>query len=412
MTQPPEYDLKETVNSTSISTSKSGISPTLVLPLIVLIVAILAALAWWFLSRSTTTTTLPVDTTSPVTTTTTAPPTDMATMPADSMGTNGDMPVNPDNASSVMTAAEIGGINPREPLHALSGTNPFNPLKGKEIKTQAIGNTSSNSATTTPKNFNTADSAAYDQPQVTISEPRSSLASVQSAMNTGLNNSNSGLATARRGINHVNNNVTREQSMTWNTTNNNDTSGTQTTTNNAYHSNSNIGEHIVQSSDNSHYVQSQDSANQTTTASNMDNKVSEGKAQPVRAPLVGMTRPQKISVPDSIKSPSSVAASSATLPNPSIPTALDSMPAPMTTTPTEPAPKTTPITQYLEQHQATLSGVVIGTTNTAIFKTKHGFVIVAENQKIPKTNIVVRDIQTQGVTLMEPHQTMALKLTK
>lgn len=417
MTQPPEYDLKETVNSTSINTPKSGVPSALVIPLIVLIVAVLAALAWWFFTRPTTAT-VPVDTTAPVTTTTpsnttTPTPTDPNTIPAGGTDANGDIAANPDGTSSVVATEDVGGINPQEPLQALSGTNPFNPLKGRGVKTQAIANTTDSTSSNSFNNNaastdnNAAGYTSYEQPRVTISEPRSSSAAVQSAMD-GTSNT-SGLAAARRGINRVNNNVStvKEQSSTWNTTNNSytTTGNTNTTnnTNNTHQSNSSVSNHAAQGNGYSG----------KTTANNAD----ERKPKPApRPPLVGMTRPQAVSVPSGIKSTGSVAASSATLPNPGVPAALESMPTPIVTTPTqtvEPAPKAAaPIAQYLEQHQATLSGVVIGATKTAIFKTKHGFVVVAENQKIPETSIVVRDIHTQGVTLVEPHQTMALKINK
>ena len=76
----------------------------------------------------------------------------------------------------------------------------------------------------------------------------------------------------------------------------------------------------------------------------------------------------------------------------------------------------TALDRLLAQGQVALSSVVLGPTNTAVFRTPQGFVVVEQGQTIPglggenATPVVLQNVDTDAVTLSLGDTVKSLKL--
>lgn len=59
----------------------------------------------------------------------------------------------------------------------------------------------------------------------------------------------------------------------------------------------------------------------------------------------------------------------------------------------------TKLETYITNNEMALNGVVLGTINTAIFRSKGGFVVLTSGQKIPDTEILVKEVTATTATL-------------
>ncbi len=71
-----------------------------------------------------------------------------------------------------------------------------------------------------------------------------------------------------------------------------------------------------------------------------------------------------------------------------------------------------PLSAYIAGRDLSYNAVVLGPVNTGIFQTKSGYVVVSIGQKLPDSNIVVRDITASAVTLALGNSQKTLELDK
>lgn len=80
---------------------------------------------------------------------------------------------------------------------------------------------------------------------------------------------------------------------------------------------------------------------------------------------------------------------------------------------TAPAPVAPdPLGDYIAQRDLSYNAVVLGPVNTGIFQTKGGYVVVSIGQKLPDSDIVVKDITASAVTLALGDSQKILELDK
>lgn len=125
----------------------------------------------------------------------------------------------------------------------------------------------------------------------------------------------------------------------------------------------------------------------------------------MKPPVVGMNAPGN----NTTTQPSSkTTTSTPTTPNtkPQVISELSQMPE-KTKQPTGP----TKLETYITSNEMALNGVVLGTINTAIFRSKGGFVVLTSGQKIPDTEILVKEVTATTATLELATDTEPLKET-
>ncbi|MFC4637553.1 hypothetical protein [Deinococcus hohokamensis] len=79
-------------------------------------------------------------------------------------------------------------------------------------------------------------------------------------------------------------------------------------------------------------------------------------------------------------------------------------------TPAASAPS--PLDQLVQAQDLAFNAVVLGPVNTAIFRSRSGFVVVSVGQKLPDTNVTVRDVTATSATLALGNETKTLELDK
>ena len=80
-----------------------------------------------------------------------------------------------------------------------------------------------------------------------------------------------------------------------------------------------------------------------------------------------------------------------------------------------PAPVATALDRLLAPGQVTLSSVVLGPTNTAVFRTPQGFVVVEQGQAVPGLNldgtpVLLQEVKADAVVLAASNLVTSVKL--
>lgn len=128
---------------------------------------------------------------------------------------------------------------------------------------------------------------------------------------------------------------------------------------------------------------------------------------PVKPPVTGMNAPGNNTASSTGQKPSQTSSKLNTPNNkPQVISELSQAPA----TPKAPAGPTK-LESYITNNEIALNGVVLGTVNTAIFRSKEGFVVLASGQKIPETEILVKKVTATTATLELATETEALEKT-
>ncbi len=73
---------------------------------------------------------------------------------------------------------------------------------------------------------------------------------------------------------------------------------------------------------------------------------------------------------------------------------------------------TTPIDTVISEHQLVFDAVVLGPSNTAVFRSNQGYVVVTVGQPIPNTNLVLQAVTATSATLAAGDTTKTLQLDK
>lgn len=134
---------------------------------------------------------------------------------------------------------------------------------------------------------------------------------------------------------------------------------------------------------------------------------------PVRPPLAGM------SVPRSSIDLTGTLASTPSEKGSSTETSVTALPAPGTPQPITQlgadSAETTPVNaleQLIHNRQLSLNATVLGPVNTAILRSRDGFLVVSVGQALPDTKVVVRDVTASSITLALDNDTKTLELDK
>lgn len=150
---------------------------------------------------------------------------------------------------------------------------------------------------------------------------------------------------------------------------------------------------------------------------------STATAAPVRPPLAGMSVPQSsidltgtLASPSAEKGNSAATAGASSAPVTSLP--VPSTPQPITRLGVEgdeasaSAEPASVLDQLIQNRQLSLSGTVLGPVNTAILRSRDGFLVMAVGQTLPDTKVVVRDVTASSITLALDNDTKILELDK
>ncbi|GGM10710.1 hypothetical protein [Deinococcus aerophilus] len=76
------------------------------------------------------------------------------------------------------------------------------------------------------------------------------------------------------------------------------------------------------------------------------------------------------------------------------------------------APAANPLEQYLQAHDLAFDAAVLGPVNTAIFRSKDGFVVVAVGQTLPDSQVTVKEVSTNSAVLALGNDLKTLALDK
>lgn len=473
MTQPPEYDLNETViKETVVKPAPGAMSPTTRLMLIALGALALAGLAWWLFQRAqpapVAVTPPPVTntgTTPPVSTdpnATTPNPVNTGTTPDAAgntgMGTDGGVTdPNGGTPDPTVVAAVPEGINPDQPLQSPGNVNPFKPNQIQQDPNAAAaapvapagmdnGGNGMGQSMTAP-----SVSAPPVAPQVTITPPTRSQAEINAALSgsgstpdttasAGTTTSGSGTgsgktrATTSAGRNTAGTTTTTTPDGMKVTTNNGGmsvtfdasgvnvgngrgTSGTGTA--------NNSGTRGTGSTASAGRGTSTGGSRGTGTAGTGTTTTTR-PAAPVRPPVVGVAVPTTVG---STAAPAGVAsgttttsanagAATARLPEPTVPEVLASTGGQSadaaTATPAPVNADLATLENYISSNQVVLTGIVRGKVDTAVFRTNKGFVIGTIGQAISDTQVQVQSVSkdNSSVTLAVGKETKTLPLNK
>lgn len=137
---------------------------------------------------------------------------------------------------------------------------------------------------------------------------------------------------------------------------------------------------------------------------------------PVRVPVPTLTAPVVATLP-SAPSEATEDETTATV-NPDVPAVIAELetpevPAEPTSTATTPTPAApNPLETYVAAQGLTYNAVVLGPVNTGIFQTKSGYVVVSLGEKLPDSDIVLKDVSATTVTLTLGDQQKTLELDK
>ena len=88
------------------------------------------------------------------------------------------------------------------------------------------------------------------------------------------------------------------------------------------------------------------------------------------------------------------------------------LPQPKASTPDATEPKPSELMKVSQDLQLAFSSVVIGPNSTAVFNSKNGYLMAAAGQKLAGTDIVVKSISQQQVTLQLGEETLELNLDR
>lgn len=124
---------------------------------------------------------------------------------------------------------------------------------------------------------------------------------------------------------------------------------------------------------------------------------------PVRPPVVALSVPRE---PGKLSS----ATTSAALP-PATALPAPAAPKPITQLAEEgPAAALSELDRWVQSRGLTLSTAVLGPVNTAILHSKDGFLVVSAGQTLPDSDVTVRDVSEDSVTLTRGNDTTILEL--
>ncbi|UQN07924.1 hypothetical protein [Deinococcus sp. QL22] len=98
-----------------------------------------------------------------------------------------------------------------------------------------------------------------------------------------------------------------------------------------------------------------------------------------------------------------------TAPRPGTPQVITEL-APLSTG--TPAETTRPLDQSIAARELAFNAVVLGPVNTAIFRSKDGFLVVSVGQTLPDSDIVIKEVTATSATLALGNDTQTLELDK
>ncbi|MFC6658997.1 hypothetical protein [Deinococcus multiflagellatus] len=98
-------------------------------------------------------------------------------------------------------------------------------------------------------------------------------------------------------------------------------------------------------------------------------------------------------------------------PTPSTPQVITDLSAPPTAG-TTPAASTNALDSFVQTQELAFNAVVLGPVNTAIFRSKDGFVVVSVGQTLPDTQVTVKEVTATSATLSLGNNTTTLELEK
>lgn len=129
------------------------------------------------------------------------------------------------------------------------------------------------------------------------------------------------------------------------------------------------------------------------------------------APAVGTTAPGNPTGQTPV-SPTSTGDAPTSLPTPGTPQVITQLgTGAQAAGPSETA-ASTPLEQYLQAHDLAFDAVVLGPVNTAIFRSKDGFVVVAVGQNLPDSQITVKEVSATSAVLALGNDLKTLALDK
>ncbi|MCD0176969.1 hypothetical protein IHN32_13550, partial [Deinococcus sp. 14RED07] len=67
---------------------------------------------------------------------------------------------------------------------------------------------------------------------------------------------------------------------------------------------------------------------------------------------------------------------------------------------------------FVQTQELAFNAVVLGPVNTAIFRSKDGFVVVSVGQTLPDTQVTVKEVTATGATLSLGNNSRTLELDK
>ncbi|MFD1731102.1 hypothetical protein ACFSC4_08490 [Deinococcus malanensis] len=79
---------------------------------------------------------------------------------------------------------------------------------------------------------------------------------------------------------------------------------------------------------------------------------------------------------------------------------------------TAPVATESTLNQLVQTQDLAFNAVVLGPVNTAIFRSRNGFVVVSVGQKLPDTNVTVQEVTANSATLALGNETKILELDK
>ncbi|PTA67309.1 hypothetical protein [Deinococcus arcticus] len=97
-------------------------------------------------------------------------------------------------------------------------------------------------------------------------------------------------------------------------------------------------------------------------------------------------------------------------PTPGTPQVITDLSAPPSTS--TPAATSNPLDSFVQTQQLAFNAVVLGPVNTAIFRSKDGFVVVSVGQTLPDTQVTVKEVTATSATLSLGNNTTTLELEK
>ncbi|WP_155299308.1 hypothetical protein [Deinococcus kurensis] len=139
---------------------------------------------------------------------------------------------------------------------------------------------------------------------------------------------------------------------------------------------------------------------------------------PVKPPVAGVNVPTVTSLPDTTAArPGGQAGTTpaTTLPATTLPTAVPQPGTPQVISEISSGAETaaaSPLDSFVQAQGLAFNAVVLGPVNTAIFRSKDGYVVVAVGQTLPDSQVTVKEVTATGATLSLGTDSKTLELDK